>query len=910
MNWLRGADCSRWVKSTAVAAFVIGGAGLWGVPVRAEGSKELVSSGGNRPFLEWTNLAATAGIPRKTTLKVYVQSGETVNLGSSVFNSYGGGTQDIEYRSPSGVQNFCDVTAAGYGYIDTRAKEDKGPFPAAGGYTPCSFVATETGIYEVDFHGREFTASNTGSPPATSIPAATDTTVFPFITADNQRQTVGAWDITVTSGGTPRTGRVFADYLAINMGNTGSNTNNNSSISSQTYILTEDGYRYRVDLNGLQPFGFIFFANKKGFTDGSGNPLYQSIQLSSGATLPANRLVTYTEKIFLNIPDSTMPGFASGPSGSTWLNPPTAPPPTPTGFTFRGNEGNTPGQTGTTPLGGSFRFNAPSPGSYTIKIDIDGDPNTNSPQDRILIGAAAVGQNTVSWDGRDGQGNPVPPSVNPYGATITLNAGEVHFPFLDAENNPTGVIIERQVPAGSNPDTVYYNDTGLTGGTPPSPPNRPFGVSSATGAHSYGNVAGSQTDFGNDKGIDTWTYLPSDTVTLVGGILVAAADLRIAKTDNLTTVAAGSQTTYTITVTNFNNPPSSVSNVTGARVEDTLPAAITGVTWTCAITAGTGSCGAASGSGNVINTTVNLNSGATATYTVTGTVNPATPVGTALNNTAKVTRPNDVADPVDQDGSGGNNISESAADQTTVVANTPPVATDDTASTNPGVPVSIPVLGNDSDPDNNLDPSSVTITAQPANGTVSVNPDGSITYTPNPGFTTGTDTFTYQVCDSGNPVSCDTATVTVTVPVPPNNPPVATDDTASTNPGVPVSIPVLGNDSDPDNNLDPSSVTIASQPPNGTVTVNPDGSITYTPNPGFTSGTDTFSYQVCDTGNPVSCDTATVTVTVPVPPNNPPVATDDTASTNPGVPVSIPVLDNDTDSDDNLNPSSVTIASQ
>ena len=237
-------------------------------------------------------------------------------------------------------------------------------------------------------------------------------------------------------------------------------------------------------------------------------------------------------------------------------------------------------------------------------------------------------------------------------------------------------------------------------------------------------------------------------------------------------------------------------------------------------------------------------------------------------------------------------------------AQQPPNANDDRASTNPNTPVVINVLDNDTDPNNNLNQTSVTIVSNPTNGTVSVNPvTGQITYTPNPGFTTGTDTFSYQVCDTTG--QCDTATVTVTVPVSANNPPVANNDNTSTNPNTPVLINVLENDSDPDNNLNPRTVTIVSNPANGTVRVNPDGTVVYTPNPGFTTGTDTFVYQVCDTTG--LCDTATVTVTVPRPVPRPPVATNDSTSTNPGTPVLINVGANDRDPDGNLDPTTVQI---
>uniref|UniRef100_UPI00188E2A03 DUF7507 domain-containing protein n=1 Tax=Pararhodonellum marinum TaxID=2755358 RepID=UPI00188E2A03 len=88
------------------------------------------------------------------------------------------------------------------------------------------------------------------------------------------------------------------------------------------------------------------------------------------------------------------------------------------------------------------------------------------------------------------------------------------------------------------------------------------------------------------------------------------------------------------------------------------------------------------------------------------------------------------------------------------------------------------------------------------------------------------------------------------------------DDEAVTNQNTAVDIDILANDSGTILPLDPSSVTIVEDPENGTVVVNEDGTVTYTPNENF-SGTDTFTYQVCDTSTPdVICGTAEVTITV------------------------------------------------
>ncbi|AOY81572.1 Ig-like domain-containing protein [Moorena producens JHB] len=219
--------------------------------------------------------------------------------------------------------------------------------------------------------------------------------------------------------------------------------------------------------------------------------------------------------------------------------------------------------------------------------------------------------------------------------------------------------------------------------------------------------------------------------------------------------------------------------------------------------------------------------------------------------------------------------------------NQPPVPVDDTTTTALNTAVTINVLGNDTDADG--DDLTVTIEPQEFNGTAEVNQDNTITYRPNGDFT-GTDTFTYQVSDGTNPAVTATVNVEVTNP---NQPPAPVDDTATTTSNTAVTIDVLGNDTDADG--DGLTVTIEQQEFNGTAVVNQDGTITYTPNNGFT-GTDTFTYQVSDGVNdPV---TATVNVNVTAV-NQPPVATNNnnTATTEPNTQVTIDVLANYSDPD-------------
>jgi len=226
-------------------------------------------------------------------------------------------------------------------------------------------------------------------------------------------------------------------------------------------------------------------------------------------------------------------------------------------------------------------------------------------------------------------------------------------------------------------------------------------------------------------------------------------------------------------------------------------------------------------------------------------------------------------------------------------ANTLPVAVYDTASTAYEVGITITVLKNDSDSDG--DSLTVAKLKLPKYGTVTLNSDNTVLYTPNAGFS-GVDSFTYQAND-GTGLS-NIVTVTVTVSPQPNVVPVAVNDTASTTETKKVSLYPLLNDSDADG--DPLTVTNLTQPSNGTASVKTDNAVDYIPNAGFT-GEDTVTY----TANDGKGDSNIATITFTVTSNTLPVAVADTASTSKDVAVTIDVLQNDSDADGN--PLTVTI---
>ena len=133
---------------------------------------------------------------------------------------------------------------------------------------------------------------------------------------------------------------------------------------------------------------------------------------------------------------------------------------------------------------------------------------------------------------------------------------------------------------------------------------------------------------------------PADNDATDVDALTPTGDLQITKTDGQTEAVPGESISYTIVVSN----PTGPSDMLGAAVADMIPTEITGVSWTCAAT-GAADCGVLGGLGNIA-TTVDIPVGDAATFTVTGTVDPAA-TGT-VTNTATVTA---ASGTVDSDGS-------------------------------------------------------------------------------------------------------------------------------------------------------------------------------------------------------------------------------------------------------------------
>lgn len=606
---------------------------LAAVPAFAEGSKDLDLEGGNRAFLVSTTVDGNLSFlfPTPGTMKVYAKAGEIINVGSSV-QGIGFGT--INLRAPNG-KTYTSGTSATVGLIANRDQEMAGPLPAAGGYTPYTRTVQtdEEGIWEIDFISR----NNGGTSESTPAPIASGA---------NWTQPTGAFiaafDITVmTATSTPLKGRVYTNIFLGVLG--GYNVGFNGVFT----ILTKDGYQYTMDNNGQAGNGFSFFVNNKGFRKADGTALYQSVNsvISPNIHDPrsADTQSDITYKIFFNTPSPDLPASAKTPGGgTTWLVTPLASsnPATLTSPLFTGAEG-TLGKAGTAPLGGTFSFSVNNNGSYQLNIDVDHDGAYSSATDVRIAGNTITGQNSVLWDGLDGQGHKVPVGNYTANITVVLFGGEVHFPFFDVERNINGIKLTRNNGYLSPDFNIYWDDTPITGtGKSSDPVKTPGPVNSWLNGHKWGAAGSGELDFGNEKGLDTWSFITSDPTSATVNFQVQEADLEVTKiTPDNNDACVGQVINYVIPVSN-NGP----SDVTAAKFSFNFPPELKEIVVTHSATTGASLVTAEVTDIAAYTAKVDLANGAVTTFNITGKLS-ALPAGSTLDVSAAILRITDMTDP-------------------------------------------------------------------------------------------------------------------------------------------------------------------------------------------------------------------------------------------------------------------------
>ena len=218
------------------------------------------------------------------------------------------------------------------------------------------------------------------------------------------------------------------------------------------------------------------------------------------------------------------------------------------------------------------------------------------------------------------------------------------------------------------------------------------------------------------------------------------------------------------------------------------------------------------------------------------------------------------------------NADPTPATRTWTVIDRPPVANAQSVSLDEGATRTVTLTGTDPD----SDPLRFKVTSLPTRGKLYdgtgtgghlivtgelpyalTGAGNTTTYQPNAGYS-GPDGFQFKANDGQ--LDSTAATVSITVNHV-NGAPVAGNDSATTSPATAVTVNVLGNDSDPDN--DPLTVTAVSAASHGTAVVNADNTVTYTPTSGY-SGPDTFNYAVSDGNGGAASATVSITVSAAI----------------------------------------------
>jgi len=197
---------------------------------------------------------------------------------------------------------------------------------------------------------------------------------------------------------------------------------------------------------------------------------------------------------------------------------------------------------------------------------------------------------------------------------------------------------------------------------------------------------------------------------------------------------------------------------------------------------------------------------------------------------------------------------------TVTPVNDAPTTFDDAFSVDEDGFANFDLILNDIDPDDGIAPATITVIDQPMDGSLVVNNDGTVDYS-HDGSENALDNFTYTVDDISG-LTSNVSNVDITIN-PINDIPIAVDDISSCYTGRSVVIQLSANDID-DDGFDLTSIALITNPLNGTIVINGDGSVEYT-HSGDQTVVDSFSYTITDLAGVVS-NVAQVDLTISVAP--------------------------------------------
>lgn len=409
----------------------------------SEGTKELrptESDWGNIEINDQKRPFAKEGCDSLHKLYIHIKStSETIYFGFQPNNkTLGTGTYRLVDPQGNIVVPRTNVpVATGAGYIESYAEACAGPsiggVPATG-YNPLSYSPTTTGDYYIEF---------------TSTLGVDVTYHFDL------------FDITVVdAANTPILGRLWSHAWDL------SARDGTNRMQTIFYIYTSDKYISAVDLNGIQPYGFVISSNSTG-TSNTGNLFYDRQSVEGNFTYPEF-------KLFLNLPDTTVYEIAEPPTMIEDLKVLGAP---------------------LAEHDVLFYLNMNKAGTIEVFLDLDETPGYQANgKDRVLVKTIKAGGDTIVWDAKDGLGGWVIESVT-VDVSSRFSTGVTHLPLYDPEYHTNGYIVNRILPQ-TDRASLYWDDSNLTLGTVEFE-----GVSGDTDGHNFPEKTGG---FGNERTINTW----------------------------------------------------------------------------------------------------------------------------------------------------------------------------------------------------------------------------------------------------------------------------------------------------------------------------------------------------------------------------------------------------------------------
>lgn len=418
--------------------------------IRAEGSKEIRPLSLNNGYIQVYD--------NNTTSRPFATYSATANerlyihiatAGEKIYYGFQQTNNDVYYRikNPSGttVVGPTLLPAAGAGRITTHAQAILGPSAfTLGGYSALSYTTTMAGDYYIEFNPLH----------ATTINAT--------------KRVFDLFDITVSNAAATQVikGRVWSKAWDFT-----TNGSSNTFVGN-LYIYSNSGIVTSVNMNAIQPYGFVVSCNGTGCAN-TGDPIADRQSRAGNST--------YADyKIFLNNPDST--SYPSGVLGT--IN----------GLcTYSGC--------------GPYCINVPvsAPGLIEVSIELNGVPGYQSGSSDIYIAqnALTAGSICIPWDGKNGLGVELP-ALTVLTIHVDYKFGLTHLPLYDVENHTLGYIVSSVRPAIITPK-LFWDDSQLAGG------GTELNGCITLACHSWPS-----SNFGDNRTINTWWYANIATADIIG----------------------------------------------------------------------------------------------------------------------------------------------------------------------------------------------------------------------------------------------------------------------------------------------------------------------------------------------------------------------------------------------------------